>query len=924
MAEWPSPYGGEKEMIRYWLNQRGKIIATGTVMLAVLALLAPAVAQECQTPLFVDNAMFGANVMVLADNSLSMNEVIYSPAYNRDKIYSGRFKTTSTYKIAKDGQRTPHDFNSGWEIFPPANLVNSDNGQDGWYYGNYLNWVYYNADPLEVLKIPQVTRIQVLKSILAEIVDRSSRLDFGVTVFNGQNGGNIIAKCGTNPVSVKAIIDGITANTYTPLGEASEDILDYFADTGPAAPIQVACQYNFLLVVTDGLPTLDVDVSPYLFDADGDHNDPGSCETIGAPYPNSVNCSDHFDDVLYYMAHEDLRPDLDGDQFINSYVVGFNENAQLLQEAAYNGNGFFFEANNAVELFLSIEYALQDILRKISAGSAVAVVSTERGTDNRLYRGKFMPVDWDGYLECYALPYSDGDGALWEAGSILQSRSPVSREIFTAIGSEYIYFSSSYASKLRALMNVATDDEAAALIDWARGEDVAGLRDRQGWILGDIVHSTPVVVGPPAGFEATESFRDFYVANEFRRKMVYVGANDGMIHAFDADDGEEAWAFVPQFALPSFTVMADSGYCHTYTCDQTVSVKDVQVDGQWQTILVSGGREGGGSIFALNVTDPNAPTVLWQNTLPNGLPYESEVVICSIGGNATVLVGSGLDEVDQKAFIYSYDIKTGLFNGEIGLNGGKLRNKGSKPAVMDLNLDGQVDLVYMADLNSTIWRYETEGNPNPEKWKKYEIFEDQDREITANPVVAHGPNGEVLIYVGTGAYLTEDDKLSSNSNSFYCIIDHHDGNKSIRGDLVDQTSSINPVNGANGWYVDLWNMAGERVSETAVIVAETVIFTSFAPVLDPCVAGGESFLYQMAYDTGGLTNSKEMTDPSDRSISLGNGIASYPVIDLTTGNVVVQSSDASIKVNPIAAIYERMTVRSWQESYDNVNQSFLP
>ena len=91
----------------------------------------------------------------------------------------------------------------------------------------------------------------------------------------------------------------------------------------------------------------------------------------------------------------------------------------LLQETADNGNGLYYTARNASELRYSLEYALQDIIRRISAGSAVAVVSTERGHDDRLFRGKFMPADWDGYLECYGLPYEDGDAPLWEAGDLL-------------------------------------------------------------------------------------------------------------------------------------------------------------------------------------------------------------------------------------------------------------------------------------------------------------------------------------------------------------------------------------------------------------------------------------------------------------------------------------------------------------------------
>ena len=108
------------------------------------------------------------------------------------------------------------------------------------------------------------------------------------------------------------------------------------------------------------------------------------------------------------------------------------------------------------------------------------------------------------------------------------------------------------------------------------------------------------------------------------------------------------------------------------------------------------------------------------------------------------------------------------------------------------------------------------------------------------------------------------------------------------------------------------------MTQPAVVVAETVIFTSFAPDTDACVAGGTSFLYQMRYDNGDKTD--EQDDLGDRITELGDGIASYPVVDLSSGTVVVQSSDASISVTPIAAQFQRMNVRSWQENFDHVTQ----
>ncbi|MFO7608645.1 MAG: PilC/PilY family type IV pilus protein [Candidatus Krumholzibacteriia bacterium] len=124
------------------------------------------------------------------------------------------------------------------------------------------------------------------------------------------------------------------------------------------------------------------------------------------------------------------------------------------------------------------------------------------------------------------------------------------RRIFTAVDGNVHDFTTSSAADLRDALGVATDVDASRLIAWARGFPAAGLRNRQGWYLGDIVHSTPVVVGAPSNYQFSPDYQEFYVANENRRKMVYVGANDGMLHAFDAQSGEERWAFVPEFALP--------------------------------------------------------------------------------------------------------------------------------------------------------------------------------------------------------------------------------------------------------------------------------------------------------------------------------------------------------------------------------------
>jgi type IV pilus assembly protein PilY1 len=325
--------------------------------------------------------------------------------------------------------------------------------------------------------------------------------------------------------------------------------------------------------MTDGFPTMDRGVSAYLVDADGDGRDPGDCASIGAPYDNSSDCSDHVDDVAYYMAHNDMRPDL-GDpgesweegQTVVTYAIGFGLDAGLLKETAINGDGFYVTATDAEELSASFAMVRLNIRGRVATGAAVAVVSSEAGDDDFIYRGKFNPLGWAGYMESFALPYHHSDNPVWEAGEILANRSSTSRDIFTAVGSTVYKLDAANVGPLHMAMDLVDLDAAAAVINWTRGDDVADYRKRLlNWKLGDIVHSAPVVVGEPTFFAADESYEAFATTGSTRERMIYVGANDGMLHAFKSSDGTESWAFVPEFALPVLKDIADTNYCHQFS-----------------------------------------------------------------------------------------------------------------------------------------------------------------------------------------------------------------------------------------------------------------------------------------------------------------------------------------------------------------------
>jgi len=572
-----------------------------------------------------------------------------------------------------------------------------------------------------------------------------------------------------------------------------------------------------------------------------------------------------------------------------------------------------------VDLWTSLELVMVDIISRISTGAAVAVVSTERGDEERLYRGKFLPSNWHGYLEAFTLPYEDGDHPIWEAGALLAARSSSSREIFTAIGSTEYAFTVGSATTLTGAMNLADSGETADIIEWTRGDYVTDLRDREGRKLGDVIHSTPVVVGAPSNFTEDESYQNFMSLHENREKMVYVGANDGMLHCFESETGDERWAFIPEFALPILPTIADTSYCHSYSVDLTPSVRDCKIGTQWKTVLVGGGRQGGASYFALDVTYPSSPSVMWQVTLPGDKPFASMVEFAVIQDKPMVLIGSGLDESTGEASLEVYDVQNGAHWGSIGLaTDASRRNMATSARVVDTDLDGNHDIAYVADMLGHVWKLRFNGSPSPASWDQYCLWADTSVEITSPPTPAYAEGGTMNIYFGTGAYVDEADIATREDNIFCCIFDKNDNREYLN--LTDQTSNINDLTSGDGWYIRLENIDGERVTEPAAVVAGSVFFTSFVPSQEVCDAGGNSWLYRMDYGNGSVPDDGEEDNwEGNRSVDLGQGVASRPVVDIVNETVIVQSSDATITVQAIGQSYFHLMVKAWQENFDYVS-----
>ena len=402
---------------------------TGSLLLSI-GWAAVVGATTCNIPLAVGQAGAAANVLILLDNSGSMNEAIVSSDFNPNTTYSGKFSTNGEYDITTSGNYTPKKFNSTWASTPTAYLVTSDKGEAGIYYGNYLNWLFYHATAAQIAAIPVVTRIQSAKSVVNTILANVTGCQFAVEIFNPGThqtiGGNIIAPFGTSIAAMQRQVNNIDANTWTPLAEALVTAMTYFKTTGSSAPFQSTCQQSFVVIVTDGEPTQDTVVPSYI--KDNNHN------------------GYYLHDVASYMYRNDMRGDLAGIQNVAVFTIGYNVDATataLLQTTADQGGGAAFTVSNTQGLMNALTADFNIIAARVSAGSSVSVVSSENRMNNRLYRARYESQTWKGYLEAFDLPYHSGVAADWEAGSLLSQQNPASRTIYTSTNGTSMIFSRS-------------------------------------------------------------------------------------------------------------------------------------------------------------------------------------------------------------------------------------------------------------------------------------------------------------------------------------------------------------------------------------------------------------------------------------------------------------------------------------------------
>ena len=428
------------------------------------------------------------------------------------------------------------------------------------------------------------------------------------------------------------------------------------------------------------------------------------------------------------------------------------------------------------------------------------------------------------------------------------------------------------------------DPLSSSQVSFIRGELGCGTVDpdfrQRSKPLGDIIFSQPRVW----------------------KRLIWVTANDGMLHAFDIDTGEEKFAYIPLSMLQKYIDVGyfSVGYCHSFLFDSTPIIKTINN----QDILIVGFGRGGSEYLALDITNATQNDVkyLWSFSDPNlGLSINPPKILKCDNSYAAIFVsGPPFDEdwENKKAYLFTVDITTGnlLYSYNLSPDTG---NVPSVPGVSDVNGDGIVDYFYIGDLKGKIWRLK--GCDFSDSCSLLDLG--VQHPIVTAPLVTSS-QGKSWIFFGTGKYWDIDDLSDNNSQFLIGFMDNPNNcNIPILDNITLETSDNGKYllfnNSSNctirdGWKIQL--RAGERVITSPIIVGGTVFFLTFVPSGDQCSGGGDTWLYAVDYNTCSISGS-HLDINDDGKIDSNDLVDGKPVVGLKIGKGVPTSKPIVIGSN---------------------------
>ncbi len=469
------------------------------------------------------------------------------------------------------------------------------------------------------------------------------------------------------------------------------------------------------------------------------------------------------------------------------------------------------------------------------AGSAapVSFSANTLTTDTAVFVPKFDSKKWSGDLEAWTLNPTTGAFATqqWSAALKLKTRTPASRNLLTykegnGIRFEWGELSTAQQNDLRTSSDgtLGSVSDGQARLAYLRGDasnEGAGKTFRvRASRMGDVWHSGPVYVRKPnlswlARIKEGKPYSGYQKTQKGRAGMVYVGSNGGMLHGFDAATGVEKMAYLPAALFSTaiskgYHALTDPDYAHApLYVDETPSLADARIEGEWRTVLVGGLGRGGRGVYALDVTDPDElalkskanQTVLWEFTKDDdahlGFTYSRPIVAYLNNGKWAAIFGNGINDSGSDAtggkaqlfIVYLdgpgadgiWDLDTDYHRITTSKGSTTERNGLFSPQVVDIDGNGTTDLLYAGDMFGNLWRFDVSAS-NAVGWLPpvNPLFSgSKTRPITSPPLIVSPPTsvtdsvgkGGRMIFFGTGRFLIDGDKTDIHKQHYYGLLD---------------------------------------------------------------------------------------------------------------------------------------------------------
>ncbi|GAB4118959.1 MAG: PilC/PilY family type IV pilus protein [Wenzhouxiangellaceae bacterium] len=870
---------------------------------------------------------------------------------------------------------------------------------------NIANWYQYSR-----------RRSLVTRGAVVQLLEEVPNLRYGLSLINEFNqlfvemppaSADAQDILDHNEDLVEDFLDHDWQNFGTPLRNGLRRVGDYFdaasnpLDQGRTSPIIEACQKNFSVVFTDGfwnggdpgvgdvdgdgIPNLLADVAMEYYNRDLDT----SLDDIVPVDAFDPNTAQHL--VTYTIAFglegalvdndDDGWPDpplaRNSNVWWNAGGGGNTSRVDDLWHSAFNARGEFISASRPEQVASALLDTLQNIVDRTGTAASAATNGGSITTESRVYQAVFNSEDWSGQLFSFRV---QNDGSLastpeWDAGALLDAR-PNSyfsgtRKIYTmdpVSNNAYEFFWGNLTPAQQAMLDLEPDSGVPdglgeKRVNMIRGVDVNDPDIREtDKKLGDLINSDPEFVSAPRFFFNFDDYQTFFNDNKSRRSMVYIGGNDGMLHAFDAITGEERFNYIPAAVIPRLNQLTDPVYSHRFFVDGSPSYGDVQMGGNWRSVLAGGLRSGGQAVYALDITDPDsfsAGNVLWEFSDADdpdlGYTFARPTIVKMNNDKWAVVFGNGYNNTEADGnvssdgdavlfILFIEDGTDGFQSGDfvkIKTNSGTLTDpNGLGPVgVADVDGDSVADALYAGDLQGNLWKFDVSG-ASPASWNVSfsgdPLFIAKtggglEQPITSAPTaIAHplgiGQGGLVLF--GTGKFIegTDANPATTPDQTFYAVWDRdlsmvvsdstHGFDRGALAEIkltgsggqrfFDETGSQVPewlnssgVPEDRGWYVDLPDQ-GERIVRPALVRSGVVFFVTLIPSDEPCIPGGTGFLMALDTATGGVPTPEQLGSPT---VFDTNGDGVFDEFDNPGDEVVIGIEQGGIPALP-AVIFD--------------------